>query len=339
MKRVGIRLALGSGVATLALAIAAMGMAQQHAPDAAAGPLQEPQWAYAIPGADAPEPVFPKRAASYRFNLPGAKGRFTVAQIGSSTGPADWYPEDHPAMPPIVAKGDASRGIMACALCHYPNGKGRPENAGVSGLSRAYFIQTMKDMKAGLRHSAEPQKRNAGMMAGMSKAMTDAEIEAAADYYAAIKWTPWIRVVETETVAKHRPGGHALYYPLTGPAAGVEPIAGRIIETPEKLERSERLRDPRSGFVAYVPPGAVEAGRLLVEDRGCASCHGQGLVGQGLAPSLFGRSPSYIARQLNDYKQGARKGPYSAQMEIATSLKADEITSVAAYIASLPPPS
>jgi len=34
-----------------------------------------------------------------------------------------------------------------------------------------------------------------------------------------------------------------------------EPIGDRIIEVPDDVERTESLRDPRSGFTAYVPAG------------------------------------------------------------------------------------
>ncbi len=52
-------------------------------------------------------------------------------------------------MPPIVAKGREAAGVWACSLCHYPNGKGRPENASVVGLPKDYFIQQMYDFKNG----------------------------------------------------------------------------------------------------------------------------------------------------------------------------------------------
>ena len=37
-----------------------------------------------------------------------------------------------------VANGKQPQ-VRACALCHYPNGKGRPENAGVTGLPEPEF--------------------------------------------------------------------------------------------------------------------------------------------------------------------------------------------------------
>ena len=47
-------------------------------------------------------------------------------------GPAHWFPAEHPQMPPVVARGKQPE-AWACGLCHYPNGKGRAENAGISG--------------------------------------------------------------------------------------------------------------------------------------------------------------------------------------------------------------
>jgi cytochrome c553 len=317
-----------------------------------------PEWAYAIP-APQPRPAAPPAGAApppvdtTLHSLPGTTRTFTVDQIrgrrpaGSTVqvGPADWYPEDHPAMPPIVAYGDPARGITACALCHYPNGKGKPENAPVSGFGKEYIAQQLRDMKAGLRRSAEPRKGNAGLMVNIAKAMTDAEIEASAAYFASMTWTPWIRVVESPTAPKVRSAA-GLYMPLEGADAGVEPIAGRIVEVPVEPHRTELLRDPRSGFIAYVPPGSVAKGRALVETGGrgrtvaCAICHGADLNGSAMVPGLAGRSPSYLARQLNDFRQGARKGPLSPLMHGAVKQLTDgDIVNVTAYLASLPAPS
>ena len=42
----------------------------------------------------------------------------------------------------------------------------------------------------------------------------------------------------------------------------------RIIETPEDDEQTEPLRNPRSGFIAYVPPGSIKKGEALVTTGG-----------------------------------------------------------------------
>src|SRR6185295_2416952 len=88
-----------------------------------------------------------------------------------------------------------------------PNGKGRPENAGVAGLPYAYFVQTMADFKGDARKSADARKANTNIMIAIAKAMTDDEVKASAEYFSSMKWTPWIKVVETATVPKTRIAG------------------------------------------------------------------------------------------------------------------------------------
>jgi cytochrome c553 len=180
-------------------------------------------------------------------------------------------------------------------------------------------------------------------MIAFAKAMTDDEIKAAAKYFGAIKWTPWIRVVETETVPKTRIAG-GMFLVLEGADAGKEPIGQRIIETPEKTEETELLRNPRSGFIAYVPNGAIKKGESLVTSGGngkttaCAVCHGADLEGLGPVPGLAGRSPSYLVRQLYDMQQGIRKGEWSDLMKpVVAKLTAEDMLNIAAYTASRSP--
>lgn len=303
--------------------------------------IDELAWAYAItPGAAAPAaaPV----DDGTRHSLPGSDRQFTLDQIRNRMGPADWYPGDHPSMPPIVAMGREAAGIWACSMCHYPNGKGRPENAGVAGLPTEYFIRQMYDFKNGLRASADARKPNTPLMAGFAAAMTDEEIRAAAEYFGAMRWTPWIKVVETDTVPKTRIAG-GMHLQLEGAEAGTEPLGKRIVESPVDAERTELLRDPRSGFVAYVPKGSVARGEALAlyGNEGvtaCTVCHGADLNGLAMVPGLRGRSPSYVARQLADMKLGKRRGEWTPlMMPVVTSLGADDILNLSAYLASLEP--
>jgi cytochrome c553 len=270
---------------------------------------------------------------------------FTRKQANDPFNPADWYPGDHPKMPDIVAHGRKSAGIWACDLCHFPNGKGKPENAAVSGLPVSYFIHQMQDFRLGLRRSADPGKQNTNLMVAYAKAMTDDEIKWVAEYFGAMPWSagtnPWIKVVETDTVPKTRLSS-GLYVPIEG--AGTESLGDRIIEVPEHPERTEVQRDPRSGFIAYVPFGTLKRGKLLVETgangrtEACAVCHGEGLHGLGPVPGIAGRSASYIARQLYDMQQGTRKGEWSELMKpVVTRLSSDEVLQIAAYTASLKP--
>ena len=149
-----------------------------------------------------------------------------------------------------------------------------------------------------------------------------------------------IRVVETATVPKTRVAG---WFLAALPGGEMEPIAGRIIEVPEDLERFE-MRDARSHFIAYVPPGSVEQGRQLATTGGngksapCTICHGPELSGVGPIPGLAGRSPSYLVRQLYDFQHGTRAGPWSPLMvPNVIKLTLDDMVALAAYAASLAP--
>jgi cytochrome c553 len=307
-----------------------------------------PPWAYgfasaAVAGAAdppaapaaAPAPVDPTPR-----QLSGSSASFPLAQIRDAFGPADWFPGDHPTMPEVVAHGRRPD-VRACSLCHYPNGKGRPENAGVAGLPYDYFVQTMADFKTGARKSADSRKANTNVMIAIAKAMSDEEIKASATYFGSMKWTPWIRVVETRTVPKTRIAGGMF---LRQEGSDTEPIGERIIETPEETERTEVLRDPHSGFIAYVPIGSIKKGETLVASGGagrttaCAICHGADLKGLGPVPGIVGRSPSYTVRQLYDMQHGTRKGVWADLMKpVVAKLTDDEMLAIAAYTASRVP--
>jgi cytochrome c553 len=237
-------------------------------------------------------------------------------------------------MPEIVAHGRRPE-VRACALCHYPNGKGRAENAPISGYPVAYFIQQMNDFKHGDRKSADPRKANTNAMIAIAKAMTDEEIKATADYFGSMPWTAWIKVVETEMAPKTRIAG-GLFIALDG--AEKEPLGRRIIEVPENTEASEMYRNPRSGFIAYAPPGSIKKGEALVHSGACGSCHGADLKGLGPVPGIAGRSPSYVVRQMYDMQAGARKGVWTPLMtKVVSSLSEEDMLAIAAYTASLKP--
>jgi cytochrome c553 len=169
-----------------------------------------------------------------------------------------------------------------------------------------------------------------------AKAMTDDEVKAVATYFSSMKWTPWVKVVETDSVPKTRIAGN-VFFAL--PDQGKEPIGNRIIETPEDGDRFE-LRDPRSGFIAYVPTGSLAKGAALVAGAGgrtppCLICHGPDLNGLGPIPGIAGRSPSYLMRQLYDIKVGARKGAWTPLMkEVVNNLSTEDMLSLVAYISS-----
>jgi len=309
--------------------------------------LVELAWAYAITIEKPP----PLPEDKLKHSLPDTPLTFTRDEIlGKIVGamfqgpPADWYPGDHPKMPEIYANGDPSRKIIACALCHYPNGKGKAENAPPGGQDRLYLVQQLRDFKSGLRKCADPRKSNYELMIETARGMTEEEFEECAEYLESLKWDKWIKVVETDSVPKtYLRGG--LHIPIEGEGAGTEPIGKRIIESPVDPHGTEFLRNPRSGFVAYVPVGSIQKGAALVYGGGegkplqCVICHGPDLNGIGNIPGIAARSPSYMARQLNDMKQGTRQGEMAALMKpVVVNLTSEDILNIVAFLASLPAP-
>jgi len=241
-------------------------------------------------------------------------------------------------MPPPVSEGRRPD-AYACGYCHLPNGLGRPENSSVAGLPKAYIIEQLKDFKDGSRRGSEPRMGSVHDMIVVAKAVTADETEQAAEYFSQLKLTKWIRVVEAATVPKTRIVGGM----LVAEAEGTEPIGSRIIEVSEDYEQTE-LRNPKSGFIAYVPKGSLKTGEALVKTGGngktiaCTACHGANLQGVGDIPGIAGRSPSQMARQLIDFRDGARNGPLAALMKLPVSkLTDDDIVAITAYLASLEP--
>lgn len=332
----------------LAILVAPATRAKPPQEEKAAAP--PPPWAYgfdsvADPSAGIPIPAplaNPVPDDGTLRHLPDSAFSFTIRQIRDSYGPADWFPGDHPQMPEIVAHGKKPE-VRACSLCHYPNGKGRPENAGIAGLSYDYILQEMAEFKNGERTSADRRKPNTHFMVDFAKAMTDDEIKTAARYFSSMNWTPWIKVIESETVPKTRIQ-NGMFLRLEVDAT--EPIGQRIIETPVNTETTELLRDPRSGFIAYVPVGSIKKGEALVMKGGagkttqCTICHAADLQGLGPVPGLAGRSPSYLVRQLYDIQRGTRSGVWTSLMKpVVANLTTDDMLAIAAYLASrsIPP--
>jgi cytochrome c553 len=314
-------------------------VAQKQSGKAQAAHQPPPYWAYAVnPPADA-STGDAKPADDSPQHVPGSDATFTLSRIGDLYEVPDWHPNGHPAMPAVVAHGRKPK-VYACGYCHLPNGQGRPENSSLAGLSVDYMVQQMAEFKSGERKCSVPADLPVATMIAKETQANEKEIQAAAAYFSGLKPKPWIRVVETNTVPKTHVAGWMLV--VSEPVA-MEPIGHRIIETPENLERTE-LRDDTSGFIAYVPVGSVKKGKDLVTTGGagktmvCATCHGAGLKGLGNVPSIAGRSPSYIVRQLYDIQNGVRSGPATQLMkQPVAKLTLDDMIAIAAYTSSLHP--
>ena len=329
----------------------------------------EPLWAYGFETAAKLGDTAPPQAAPTRNLRPnedadaqtrprrvrGSHASYSLVDVRDGHNVIDWFPGDHPSPMPDVIKIGPAAGVgntaRGCGSCHLPNGKGRPENAPPAGLPVAYFMRQLHDFRNGLRRSADPRKPNTVTMIELAKAMTDDEMRISAEYFGAIKWTPWIRVVESDMVPKTRIVGN-LFLPVG--EEKTEPIAGRIIEMPEDVEQAETLRSPRSGFIAYVPPGSLKKGQDLVTTGGmrvvgneivqgkttpCVTCHGLDLMGVADVPPIAGRSPSYIVRQIWDIQQGTRNSAAVQLMKQAVvNLNGEDLVAIAAYVSSRVPP-
>jgi len=318
----------GLVVSMLVLAVAALesqqGGVQSSALPSPAG--REPAWAFPVQQgtlpAESPEPK----------TIPGSTKKYTPKEIDDLMNPPDWMPEAHPPAPSIVQKGRGA--VLACGSCHLMSGLGHPESADLTGFTAAYIIQQMNDFKTGVR-------RDYARMNGIAKDMTDEEIRQAAEWFASLPRKRFVRVVEQATVPVSFVGQGRMRF--ADPKGGTEPVGNRIITLPENQELV-RLRDPRSGFIAYVPPGSVGRGKALVENGGggrtiaCVTCHGDGMKGLANVPRIAGLHPIYIARQLHLFKDGGRNGPDAPLMKKAVAQLNDaDILNISAYLASLSP--
>jgi cytochrome c553 len=289
-----------------------------------------PSWAFNIPDKDQP----PVSAPTGTVRVPGSSQEYDAATVASNNNSADWFPDEHPA-PPRIVKGERGSALSACGSCHLMSGQGHPESADIAGLPAEYIIRQMNYFRSGTR-------RDDGRMGPIAKAVSDEDVRLAAEYFAAIKPVPFVKVIETATlprtyvsvVARHR---------LPVPGGGTEPIGRRIIQVPEDSLRTN-IRDPHSGFIAYVPPGSIAKGKTLSEAGGagktvqCAICHGDGLTGLGEVPRIAGMQPVYIARQLIGMQNGSSAGTNAALMKkVVARLSEDDIIAISAYLGSLPP--
>jgi cytochrome c553 len=290
---------------------------------------EPPTWAFPI--AEKVLPPAPPDDGKPK-QMPGSSRSYTLKEISDNTNPPDWYPDEHPPMPEVVAHG--AKDVRACSTCHLPNGLGHPESANLAGLPAAYFERQMADFKSGKR------KGNSDSMTNFAKAISDADLKEASAYFAALKPVRWTRVVETDTVPQTFVGKGNMRFVLPGGAP--EPLGQRIIEVPEDAVRAD-ARDGHSGFVAYVPKGSLAKGEALVKQGGgktipCASCHGSDLRGQGEAPRIAGRSTIYVVRQLWQIQQGGRDNELSQTMQpAAKNLDVDDMIAIAAYVAAQEP--
>ena len=236
----------------------------------------------------------------------------------------------------VVKIGRFKENVRACGFCHLADGSGRPENAPVSGLPVAYFIQQMEDFKNGLRDNADPGKNNTNNMILYARNATTEEVRTAAEYFAAQPYPKRIKVIESRTAPK-KILTDGVHMPILEQARAWSRSGTGSSRFPT-ITCGRPVRDTRMGWTAYVPMGSINKGKALAVRYQCATCHGANLEGLGPIPPLAGRSPHYTTRQLFDMKVGTRRGAWSELMKpVVDKMTVDDILNVSAYAASLEP--
>jgi cytochrome c553 len=312
--------------ATLPLVLFVSAVAAQN-PTPTEIPNGLPQWAYNIPDkVQPPEPKVPNVVRA-----PGSSKELEASTIAGNANPPDWFPDEHPA-PPRSVKGPMPN---ACGSCHLMSGQGHPESADIAGMPAEYIIRQMSYFKSGAR-------KEEGRMGPIARAVSDEDVRQAADYFASAKPIAFAKVIEAATPPKTYVSADARHRRIM-PEGGTEPIGRRIIQIPEDPMQTT-IRNPHSGFIAYVPPGSIKKGEALVKSGGagktiqCAICHGDALTGLGEVPRLAGLQPVYIARQLIQMQNGTSAGTNAALMKkVVAKLSEDDIIAISAYLGSLPP--
>lgn len=264
------------------------------------------------------------------FSFPGSIKKYTQAEIDNKFEAPDWREGDHEAMPSIVKFGKKPK-VWACASCHLSTGAGHPESSTLVGLTADYIVQQLNNFSDGSRLDYS------GHMNRMAPLMTQKEKTDAANWFASLKPSAFIDVIETDSVPVTYVDDTRMRLVVEG--GGLEPINGRVIEVPENFE-VVKLRAPEGRFLSYVPKGAILRGKQIVTTGGgkvapCTACHGADLKGTSIAPSIAGNFAIYTVRQLHGFKSGVRKSVEMAPM--AAGLNDNDIVDVAAYLASLNP--
>lgn len=312
--------------ALLSLVLFASASAAQN-PTPTTIPNGLPEWAYNIP--DKVQPPEPKVPSVVR--VAGSSKELEASAVAGNANPPDWFPDEHPA-PPRSVKGPMPN---ACGSCHLMSGQGHPESADIAGMPAEYIVRQMNYFKSGAR-------KEEARMGPIARAVSDEDVRQAAEYFAAIKPSPFVKVIEAATPPKTYVSADARHRRIM-PDGGTEPIGRRIIQIPEDPMQTT-VRNPHSGFIAYVPPGSIKKGEGLVKTGGsgksiqCAICHGDALTGLGEVPRLAGLQPVYIARQLIQMQNGTSAGTNAALMKkVVAKLSEDDIIAISAYLGSLPP--
>ena len=156
-----------------------------------------PRWAYPENNPNYKPPIDDGNTV----RVPNSTAGYTWTQLRDQFIAPIWHPDDHRPLPDIVANG-RKPDVFACGFCHRADGPGGPENADLAGLPKSYIIRQMADFKTGARATAVPGRVPPTLMIGLSKTITNAEVDTAAGYFSALQPRKRIKVVESDAAPK-----------------------------------------------------------------------------------------------------------------------------------------
>ena len=195
-----------------------------------------------------------------------------------------------------VAAGDAQAGkakAAVCGACHGANGISASEAyPNLAGQQDAYLVKQLNAFKSG--------ERSDPVMAPMAMGLSSQDMDDLAAYFSGLS-----RTGEEAATASDSAGESS-----TAPVA----TAALVTKTP----------------TAKLYAGNIKAGKE--KSALCVACHSTD--GNSVLPNhpkLAGQSARYLAKQLSDFKSGARKDPIMAGM--AAGLSEEDMHDIASFYA------
>ncbi len=197
----------------------------------------------------------------------------------------------------VAVEGDAEAGkakSAVCSACHGATGVNpNPTYPDLAGQHAVYIAKQLADFKSGTRTDM--------VMAPMAVSLSEQDMADLGAYFSSQKREGEQAAVTTENSAPTAE---------SAPASHVEVVT--------------------STTAAAIYAGNVKAGQE--KSAMCVACHGtDGNSLISMYPKLAGQSANYIAKQLADFKSGARVDPVMVGM--VAGLSAADMNDLAAYYA------
>ncbi len=191
---------------------------------------------------------------------------------------------------------------LTCAACHGTEGNSmNPLWPNLAGQNANYIVAQLNAFKS---IDGEPAKRSDPLMGPMALPLTDQDMNDLAVYFESL------------------------------------PAAANSVRTPQEMSLTQEQKDELTiDSVIAAGEALYRAGDVDRKIPACMSCHGPSGRGNPAAtyPSLHGQHATYTAKQLRDYRSGARTSddPTEQMREIAQRLTDVEIEVIASYIQGL----